>query len=67
MRRYLEGSVRDWEVLADIIPVPRADARAHPSAIARELWEVVAACERRRGPDCSHRKGPGIESDRALD
>jgi hypothetical protein len=23
IRRYLEGSVRDWEVLADIIPVPR--------------------------------------------
>jgi len=23
MRPYLEGSVRDWEVLADIIPVPR--------------------------------------------
>jgi hypothetical protein len=26
MRRYLEGSVRDGEVLADIIPVPRGGA-----------------------------------------
>src|SRR5580692_3063370 len=37
------------------------------SPVARELWEVVAAVERRCSTDCSYEEGPGIQSDGAFD
>jgi hypothetical protein len=40
MRRYLEGSVRDWEVLADIIPVPRAYASAVVKGTGRGVGDL---------------------------
>ena len=47
MRRYLEGSVRDGEVLADIIPVPRSrDARL--SNVKNDLPDMLPYIPERR-------------------